>query len=169
MTKTMRLVTAACLALSLIAGCGGDGALWSEKQYVEQQLDAFVASLEADPPTDAELPGRIRVYLDENTRFYGSTVTKLDAAGRAYYAPYLYRLPEGPLTEKDLAAEPGYDIDSQPWLTEPIAARAGIWTEPYFDAGGGEIWMVTRSVPVFQGNRIVAVATTDVPVRAPKD
>ena len=28
--------------------------------------------------------------------------------------------------------------------------------------GGGNIWMVTRSVPVFQGDRIVAVATTDV-------
>ena len=170
----MRILRAARLALSLfllvvLAGCGGDDAPWSEREYVQQQLDVFVASLEADPPTDAELPGRIRAYLDEHTSFFGSTVTKLDAAGRADYAPYLYRLPEGPLAEKDLAAVPGYDIDSQAWLEEPIAQRAGVWTEPYFDEGGGNIWMVTRSVPVFQGDRIVAVATTDVPVQAPED
>ncbi|MFM7144612.1 MAG: cache domain-containing protein [Alphaproteobacteria bacterium] len=165
----LRISMSALLGLFLLVGCGGDGNLWSEREYVATQLDAFVASLEADPPTDAELPGRIRAYLDQNTSFFGSTVTTLDAAGRAVYAPYLYRLPEGPLAEKDLAAVPGYGINDQPWLEEPIAAREGVWTQPYFDAGGGNIWMVTRSVPVFQGNRIVAVATTDVPVRAPSN
>ena len=169
MTSLLRPVAIAVLSFLLLPGCGDDGPPWSERKYVEQALDTFVASLEADPPTDAELPGRIRAYLDANTSFFGSTVTTLDAAGRADYAPYLYRLPEGPLAEKNLAAELDYDIDAQPWLTEPIAAREGVWTEPYFDAGGGEIWMVTRSVPVFEGDRIVAVATTDLPVDPPSN
>ena len=39
----------------------------------------------------------------------------------------------------------------------PLAADAGVWTPPYFDAGGGEIWMITRSVPArdLEGGRSV--------------
>ncbi|MFN6244412.1 MAG: hypothetical protein ACK4Y8_08670 [Bacteroidota bacterium] len=40
-----------------------------------------------------------------------------------------------------------------------------MWTAPYFDAGGGNIWMKTRSVPVKVNGKIIAVATTDLPTR----
>ena len=36
-----------------------------------------------------------------------------------------------------------------------------------FDAGGGEIWMITRSVPVRDADGIFAIVTTDLPVDAP--
>ena len=35
------------------------------------------------------------------------------------------------------------------------------------DAGGGEIWMITRSVPVRDAKGIFAIVTTDLPVDAP--
>lgn len=164
-----RAATAGLLstAAAIVLACG-DSSL-TERQLVVDRLDAFVESLEQDPPTQAELPARIGAYLDRNPTFFGSTVTTLDASGQAVYAPYLYRLGGGGLGEKDLAAVPGYDIDAQAWLREPIEADAGVWTEPYFDEGGGNIWMVTRSVPVHAGGRIVAVATTDLPVAPPSN
>ena len=35
------------------------------------------------------------------------------------------------------------------------------------DAGGGEIWMITRSVPVRDAEGIFAIITADLPVEAP--
>ena len=48
-----------------------------------------------------------------------------------------------------------------------IADDAGVWTDPYFDAGGGEIWMITRSVPVRDAAGVFTIVTTDLPVEAP--
>ena len=62
---------------------------------------------------------------------------------------------------------PSYNIESQEWFTAPLAAKAGVWTAPYFDAGGGEIWMVTRSVPVRDAEGVFALITTDLPVEDP--
>jgi hypothetical protein len=36
-----------------------------------------------------------------------------------------------------------------------------IWSEPYFDAGGGEIWMKTLSIPIRKNGVVIGVATTD--------
>ena len=66
----------------------------------------------------------------------------------------------------DLAV-PSYNIESQGWVTVPLAANAGVRTAPYFDAGGGEIWMVTRSVPVREAEGVFALITTDLPVEDP--
>ena len=48
-----------------------------------------------------------------------------------------------------------------------IGGRASVWTNPYFDAEGAEIWMVTRSVPVRGAEGIFALVTTDLPAKAP--
>jgi hypothetical protein len=39
-----------------------------------------------------------------------------------------------------------------------------VWSEPYYDAGGGEAWMVTYSVPVYSSRknpRLIGVVTID--------
>ena len=68
----------------------------------------------------------------------------------------------------DLAV-PSYNIEAQAWVTAPLTANAGVWTAPYFDAGGGEIWMITRSVPVRDAEGVFALVTTDLPVDAPAE
>ena len=78
---------------------------------------------------------------------------------------YVYRTDDGYVVT-DLA-EPSYTIHSHAWVSEPLAAAAAVGTEPYFDAGSGEIWMVTRSVPVQDAEGIFAIVTTDLPVEAP--
>ena len=89
----------------------------------------------------------------------------LDDEGSIIASPYVHRADDGYVV-LDLAV-PSYDIESRAWVTAPLAANAGVWTEPYFDAGGGEIWMITRSVPVRDAGRIFAILTTDLPVEEP--
>ena len=136
------------------------------RSKVVTALDALAAQLAAERPADAAAyTERLRAYLDAHPAFYGSAAALLDPGGRITASPYVYRTAGGFAT-LDLAV-PSYNIDSQAWVTAPLATNAGVWTDPYFDAGGGEIWMVTRSVPVRDGAGIFALVTTDLPVEAP--
>jgi hypothetical protein len=124
--------------------------------------------LEEEPPIDADsLYSRIQSYLEAHPDFFGSAVALLDAEGIVTASPYVYRSGEG-FEELDLAT-PDYHIDEQEWLATPRDSKEANWTDPYFDAGGGEIWMVTRSVPVIRDGAVVLVVTTDLPVDAPTD
>ena len=160
-----RVVVLIALLLAVVACGDGDGG--GDRARVESALDAFAADLVADPPEEAEIAGRIRAYLDANPELFGSTVALIGSNGLVYYSPYLYRLGDG-LGEKNLAF-PEYEIDSQEWLAEPRDRMEAIWTDPYFDAGGGDIWMVTRSVPLLHDGIVYAVVTTDLPVDPPRD
>ena len=129
-------------------------------------LDTLVAELVAERPADAAAyTERLRAYLEAYPAFYGSAAALLDHAGTVTMSPYVYRTADGYDT-RDLVLPP-YNIEAQEWLTMPLAANASIWTAPYFDAGGGEIWMITRSVPARDAEGIFAIVTTDLPVDAP--
>lgn len=133
----------------------------TNEQNIQIALNEFVAMLIANPPTDADISGRVKAYLQAHpTYFFGSTVAMLDSAGLATYSPYWYRSGDS-LLLSDLAADTSYHINDQYWLRQPIDSGIAIWTPPYFDAGGGNINMKTRSVPVVINGNIIAVATTD--------
>ena len=129
-------------------------------------LDTLAAELAAERPADAAAyTERLRAYLEAHPAFYGSAAALLDRTGKITTSPYVYRTAAGYAT-LDLAV-PSYNIEAQAWVTAPLTAKAGVWTAPYFDAGGGEIWMITRSVPVRDPEGIFALVTTDLPVDAP--
>lgn len=132
----------------------------ANEQRVESSLNSFVAALAAAPPTSTDVSNRVRQYLMANPSFFfGSTVTLLDTAGVATDSPYWYRSGDSLLTTSLM--DTAYHINEQLWLRQPIDSGFAVWTEPYFDSGGGNIWMKTRSVPVIVNGRIIAVATTD--------
>ena len=136
------------------------------KAEVVSALDTLAAELAASRPTDvAAYVERLRAYLDAHPAFYGSGAALLDQDGRVTASPYVYRTADGYVTV-DLAVS-SYNIESQEWFTAPLAANAGVWTAPYFDAGGGEIWMITRSVPVRDAEGVFALVGTDLPVEDP--
>ena len=89
----------------------------------------------------------------------------MDGTGTVTSSTYGYRI-EGGYETLDLAT-PSYNIEGQDWFTMPLAVNSGIWTAPYFDAGGGEIWMITRSVLARDDEGVFAIVTTDLPVDAP--
>lgn len=98
---------------------------------------------------------------------YGSTIAlddPVELTGQADFAPYYYRS-QDTMRYADLASA-SYAYREQPWYR--IAADAGkaTWSAPYFDEGGGNIWMITYSVPFFRTasggeRRLAGVVTAD--------
>ncbi len=163
----MPVLVLVLLALVVAQACRSSAPGQEEMQAeVETALDVFVAELVAERPSDADAyAARLRAYVKAHSTFYGSAAALLNDSGTVMTSPYVYRSGDG-LATLDLAT-PGYNIEAQVWFAMPLAANAGIWTAPYFDKGGGEIWMITRSVPARDDKGIFAIVTTDVPVDAP--
>ena len=161
LSSNRRLVLAALCALPL-AGCGGND---SEEELVEKALDAFARDLAATPIKEAELRARIRAYLTSNPSFFGSTVVVLDTNQKATTSPFVFKRGSG-YAEMDLV-EPGYEIDNEAWLAPARNSKSSTWTAPYFDAGAGDIWMITRTVPLVRNGVVYALVTTDLPTKDP--
>ena len=166
---TMRATFALLLLLLAVAttqACSPAPTQEGLQDEVVAALDTLAADLAAERPADATAyTERLQAYLEAHPAFYGSAAALLDRAGKITTSPYVYRTAAGYAT-LDLAV-PSYNIDAQAWVTAPLTANAGVWTDPYFDAGGGEIWMITRSVPVRDAEGVFALVTTDLPVDAP--
>ena len=151
------------LLFFLLTGCQKEEDLTPP---VETAMKVFSSWLQNDFPTSTTVSDRVRLYINgQPDYFFGSTVTLLDVNGMAITSPYWYRK-NGSLVNKELAT-PSYNINTQDWLRKPIDTKAPYWSAPYFDSGGGEIWMRTYSVPIIINNRVVAVATTDLSVKKP--
>ena len=166
----IRLFILAVFAFALTACQKVPAADADDQAYVAQELAVFASELEASLPTDTSaLKVRIATYLGSHPSvFYGATVALLDTNGLVVSSPYVYR-PDGvELVYSNGLMDSAYQINSQSWLRAPIDQATSVWTEPYFDEGGGDIWMKTRSVPIYQNGSIRAVATTDVRVKKPR-
>eukprot|EP00890_Picochlorum_soloecismus_P001011 jgi/Picsp_1/1910/NSC_05376-R1_multi-sensor hybrid histidine kinase len=136
-----------------------------ELPEVAKELEIFATSLtEAVLANKTALSDAIVEYLESHgPDYFGSTVAVLEN-GKAVYSPYVYHDVKGDLVRTDDLMDPSYKIDEQPWLREPLELGEAVWTEPYFDEGGGNIWMRTRSHPISVSDVVRAVATTDVRV-----
>lgn len=119
--------------------------------------------------TDAEVYGIARATVQVNPLVFGSCIAFAPFAhqpGTRLFAPYVYRDPQGPagaLREKDLATG-GYDYTDPKWewYREPTRLGTAVWTEPYFDEGGGNVVMCTHAVPFLRNGVLAGVATVDV-------
>jgi hypothetical protein len=140
----------------------------AEKAAVQTELEAFVVNLSTIWPLDsAQISSNILDYLAvEGNKFYGCAVVELDTNGEATSCAYWYRAKRKKLDYANLM-DPAYNINSQSWLTLPLAQGTALWSDPYFDAGGGEIWMQTYSVPIEKDGKIVGLATTDIRIKKP--
>lgn len=82
------------------------------------------------------------------------------ASDRRAFSVYAYRSPQG-LKVIDLDS-PAYDYPSQNWYLVPTLLGHGVWSEPYFDEGGGDILMSTFSAPMVKKGQVLGVVTADV-------
>jgi len=84
--------------------------------------------------------------------------------GRRLFGPYVYR--QGKDLTEIVSTELDYDytLPEWDWWHMPREASTGVWTEPYFDEGGGNIYMTTFSAPFFRDGRFIGVATIDIPL-----
>ncbi len=104
----------------------------------------------------------MRDYVKTDRRIYGMALAFLPqySPNGSYYCPY-YFFKNGHIHYKSLVP-PGYNYLKFQWFKEPLKLDKPLWSEPYFDKGGGEIWMSTYSVPVHNKNgKPIGIATAD--------
>ncbi len=80
-----------------------------------------------------------------------------------YFCRYFYKR-GNKLYDKQLLP-PSYDYTKFDWFTKPLKLNKDVWSVPYFDKGGGEVWMSTFSAVIRDpSGNIVGVATADVSI-----
>lgn len=103
--------------------------------------------------------------LERNEQVFGSTIAYEPyqfQPDQYYYSPYYSRAPDGSLSFVQLGTA-DYDYFRRDWYVLPKASRAPVLSAPYFDYGGGNIWMVTWSAPFFgEDENLKGVATADI-------
>ncbi|MBI5820599.1 MAG: SpoIIE family protein phosphatase [Verrucomicrobia bacterium] len=139
-------------------------ALLREVQPLPQSIAHHIAS---EPHTEQEITRMIHHVLRASPHIYGSAVAYAPdefTKGVRSFAPYVYRK-NGGFSFKNLG-NANYDYGAEDWYLIPRELGKAIWTDPYYDEGGGETMMCTYSVPLFResnGQRVfVGVVTADV-------
>ena len=141
------------------------------------EIEAFLSSLEDIPNYIAfplgnttyqedDLKDMLRLIVQNDDEIYGSTCAfepyKFNADS-FYFAPYYYKHNDT-VSYKNLGNKE-YDYFSWNWYLVPKRLKKPFWTEPYFDEGGGNINLVTYSVPIFKyhddSHEFMGVITVD--------
>ena len=81
--------------------------------------------------------------------------------GEDDFALYRFRGGPGGAAVTKVFRPPAYPYRAMDWYRLPLAAGAAGWTEPFVDADGGDIPMVTYAVPFRRGGEPAGVATVD--------
>lgn len=135
-------------------------------QPVERCPRAVARILSAKPYGRGDADRILRSVLDNFPEIFGTTIAYDPASSGGpgeRFSPYCYRVGEE-IRYRDLAES--YDYLQQEWYLAPRERGGPMWGEPYFDEGGGDIWMATFSVPIYQdaggGREFVGVVTADI-------
>lgn len=114
------------------------------------------------PDSLKRIPQRV---VSENPVVVGSTIALVPGYDKKYplYAPYAAQdMETGKIRMLSLATEE-YDYPSMEWFAKPLESGESYWSEPYFDENGGDMLMVTYSVPVKDRNgEVAAILTADI-------
>ena len=86
-------------------------------------------------------------------------------SGRERFSPYVYRN-GSEFKAMDIAKSYDYLAPDMEWYVAPRDSGRSLWTDPYFDEGAGNIYMVTFSVPFERDGRVIGVTTVDVDLSA---
>jgi len=134
--------------------------IWTRAAAID--LAASAESVNYDEET---IQKTIRNTLLRNEQVFGSTIAyePFQFHSNSYYwAPYYSRAVNGELQFTQLG-NPEYNYFGWEWYTLPKEKNTPVLSPPYFDAGGGEIWMVTWSAPFYnEAGEFKGVATADI-------
>lgn len=142
------------------------------------QIDIVLTSIEKVPEnmacvldqslcTGEKLNNLLEYIVQNNKEIYGSAVAFEPLAydgKKERYAPYFYKS-GGEIKYSDLGTA-SYKYFFQDWYQIPKELNRPVWTEPYFDEGGGNIIMSTYSVPFYRTaegkKKIAGIITSDI-------
>ncbi len=126
-----------------------------------------VYALEDGGLTDEGIIRRQRRMLTDNDAVFGTSVSFEPFAhkpGERYFASYMFRTPLGFKTTH--LGSDSYRYHYMDWYQLPRELDRLVWSEPYYDRGGGNVLMTTCAMPFHRmenGRPVVAgVVTSDV-------
>ncbi|CAH2030941.1 SpoIIE family protein phosphatase [Trichlorobacter ammonificans] len=168
---TSRLVEEQVMAHSRDVVAAAVYSIDDQLRAVARDQATLATALESAPRlTTADLRRILRYHVATNEEVFGAAIAfapGFSPNGRERSAPYCFKRLNGELAIIDLAS-PSYNYPQQPWYRLPAERKAPVWSEPYFDEGGGNVVMTTYSVPFYrmQGGvrRFAGIATSDVSV-----
>ncbi len=136
-------------------------------QPVEIVPQTLVNALESPNVSYSDIQRISRDFVLRDPVVFGSCLAFEPYAfekDKYWYAPYVFEKPNG-IRYKFLSG-PAYDYFKQDWYRLPKLLGHPVWTEPYFDKGGGDTLMCTYSVPMYKpvdGKRVfIGVLTMDI-------
>jgi sigma-B regulation protein RsbU (phosphoserine phosphatase) len=115
-----------------------------------QKIPGYLAYMfEHSPIEEERLHYFLKVAVETNDEVFGSSIAfepNSFVEDLVFYAPYYFKN-EGNVEYKDLAGST-YNYFEKDWYKLP-KQKGALWSEPYFDKGGGDIMMSTYSVPFY--------------------
>ncbi len=133
-------------------------------EAVPQTIAGFLE--EADYDKD-QIMSLLHSIIEDNPEIYGATIAFEPYAfdkESLYFAPYFYKGEEK--TEFTYLGGDDYQYFYWDWYKVPKELGAVVWSEPYYDEGGGNIIMSTYSVPFYKnigGKReFMGIVTADI-------
>jgi phosphoserine phosphatase RsbU/P len=104
-----------------------------------------------------------KVLKDENS-FFGSTIAfEPNLLVKKPFSPYFYKKNSTILYTN--LAQNGYDYLHKDWYILPKKRHTSLWSEPYFDKGGGNVLMATYSNPLYHNKKFIGVLTIDLSLK----
>ena len=168
----MAVVCAVAWAVVMCGAAGSAGRAYGQtaelKAKVEAALTPFAEELAAKPLDAGTISDLLTDYLKKNPFVYGTAFAFAPAEkdGKAVkLSPYVYRKGDQ-FIRKDWEVA-GDEYTEAEWYAEPVKQKKPYWSKPYFDKYGGEINMITFSVPIYTKDaepKLIGVVTSDVPV-----
>ncbi|MFZ5452524.1 MAG: adenylate/guanylate cyclase domain-containing protein [Thermodesulfobacteriota bacterium] len=136
-------------------------------QGVEKIPRLLATILEEQPFSQKDLLRLINRALANNPEIYGISVSFEPFAcdpEQYYFAPYVYR-DQGQIKLTYLGSDT-YRYFYLDWYQIPKELQRPLWSEPYYDEGGGNIIMSTYSVPFYREKdgrkQVWGVVTADI-------
>ncbi|MCF8366770.1 MAG: Cache 3/Cache 2 fusion domain-containing protein, partial [Bacteroidales bacterium] len=134
---------------------------------VQKIPDNFSKILMAGDYSEEEQNILLRQIVENNKEIYGATLAYkpyYSDSTQKYHAPYFYRNKEK--IEFLTLGNEQYDYFTQAWYQIPKELGRPVWSEPYYDEGGGGIVMSTYSVPLYKTingqNQFIGILTSDI-------
>jgi len=126
-------------------------------------LSSLVSSVDIN---DQQIQQTIKTFINTNNAIFGMAVAlepNKILESRTNYSSYFYREKNNQLVSANLSDE-NYHFQSQPWYNKPKQLNKPVWSEPYFDQGGGDAQMITYSTPIYLpiSKTFAGVSTADI-------
>jgi signal transduction histidine kinase len=118
---------------------------------IQRVPDNFAGIIQQTEWTDENIKPILRMMVENNEEIMGACL----AFEPYYFDPaikfssnYFYR--KGDKIEFMQLGRDDYDYFQMDWYRKPKEMNSAIWSEPYFDEGGGDAVMSTYSIPIYR-------------------